>query len=151
LVIGLGASVVAFVGVHALKPRFGYDDSLDVFGVHGLCGIWGALATGIFASLDVNPAGANGLLAGNPSLVVKQAIAVAACGATAGIGTFVILKAIEVFVPLRVTPDEEAAGLDIAVHGELAYDFLHGDTPARAGTPQASYASVLADEAFAEA
>ncbi len=149
VVIGLGASAVAFIGVHALKPRFGYDDSLDVFGVHGLCGIWGALATGVFATLKVNPAGADGLLAGNPALLAKQAIAVLACGAFAGLGTFAILKAIELFIPLRVTPEQEAAGLDIAVHGELAYDFLVSDVPSLA--PETAYASVLAEEAFAEA
>ena len=149
--IGLGASVVAFIGVHALKPRFGYDDSLDVFGVHGLCGIWGALATGIFATTRVNPAGADGLLAGNPALLAKQAIAVLACGAAAGLGTLVILKLIGLFIPLRVTPEQEAAGLDIAVHGELAYDFLHPEYLSTSLPPENSYASVLAEEAFADA
>jgi Amt family ammonium transporter len=148
--IGAVASVVCYAGIAFLKPRLGYDDSLDVFGVHGIGGVWGALATGIFASSAVNPAGADGLLLGNPALLGKQAIAVLACGGAAAVATFVILKAISLVSPLRVTEAEEAAGLDVAVHGEVAFDFFVGESgaviaPGRGGE------LAMSDEAFAEA
>ena len=123
LVIGLGASAFCYLGVNTLKPRFGYDDSLDVFGVHGLGGTWGALATGIFASKAVNPAGADGLLYGNPQLLGIQAIGILAATALAAIGTLVILKVVGAVTPLRVTEEEEITGLDLSLHGEAAYNF----------------------------
>jgi Amt family ammonium transporter len=130
LAIGIGVSVVCYLGVNALKPRFGYDDSLDVFGVHGLGGSWGALATGIFASKAVNPAGADGLLHGNPGLLLTQLIGVLASWVLAIVGTFLILKLVGVMTSLRVTEDEEITGLDLALHGEEAYNFL---TPGMSG------------------
>ncbi len=133
--IGAIASVVCYFGVAILKPKLGYDDSLDVFGVHGLGGMWGALATGIFASSSVNAAGADGLLAGNPGLVGKQVIAVVACAAFAAVVTFVILKVISVVVPLRVADEDEVTGLDVAVHGEVAFDFFGSDSGVLMSTP----------------
>ncbi len=124
MAIGLGCAVVCYIGVNLLKPRFGYDDSLDVFGVHGLGGTWGALATGIFATTSVNPAGRDGLLYGNPGQLWIQLVGVAAGWALAIVGTFVILKAISLFTALRVDEDAEVVGLDLALHGEAAYNIL---------------------------
>jgi len=122
LAIGIGCALVCYGAVNFLKPRFGYDDALDVFGVHGVGGTWGALATGIFATKSVNPAGADGLLAGNPGQLVTQLVGVAAGWGLAIVGTFVILKLVGAFTPLRVTVEEEHAGLDLSLHGEVAYN-----------------------------
>jgi Amt family ammonium transporter len=124
ILIGSGAGIICYWGVNALKPRFGYDDALDVFGVHGLGGTWGALATGLFASKAVNPAGANGFIFGNPSQLLHQVIGILACWALAGCGTFVILKFVNVIARLRVSEEEEQIGIDIAYHGEFGYQFL---------------------------
>ncbi len=124
LAVGLGAGLVCYWGVNVLKPRLGYDDTLDVFGVHGLGGTWGAIATGIFASKALNPAGDDGLLAGNPAQMVEQLAAVAAAWALAAVGTFVILKVVGFLTPLRVSKEEEVAGLDTTLHGETAYNLL---------------------------
>jgi Amt family ammonium transporter len=124
IIIGAGASCICYLGINALKPRFGYDDTLDVFGVHGLGGTWGAIATGIFATKSVNPAGADGLLYGNAEQLVNQLIGVLAGWALAGIGTFAILKLVGLIVPLRVSEEDEIAGLDLALQGEVAYNHL---------------------------
>ncbi|WP_218150163.1 ammonium transporter [Paenibacillus sp. OV219] len=121
LPIGATASIVCYFGVHFLKSRFNYDDTLDVFGLHGLGGIWGALATGIFASKSVNPAGNDGLLFGNPKQVLIQLLDVGVAIVLAAAGTYVLLKVISLFVPLRVAKDQEEVGLDISLHGENAY------------------------------
>lgn len=142
LAIGLGAGIICYLGVNALKPRLGYDDSLDVFGVHGLGGTWGAIATGLFASKVVNPAGADGLLFGNPDLMINQLIGVGASWALAIVGTFVILKIVSAITGLRVTKEEEVAGLDLSLHGESAYNML---PPGMSGfsdaSPRESYAA----------
>lgn len=122
LVIGTAAGLVCYWGVNTLKRRFGYDDSLDVFGVHGLGGTWGALATGIFASKAVNPAGADGLLYRNSGQLGIQLASVVVSWALAGVGTFVILKAVALLTPLRATEEDEIIGLDLALHGESAYN-----------------------------
>ena len=101
--------------------RLKVDDALDVFGVHGVGGTWGALATGIFALVSVNPGAADGLLAGNPAQLGIQAIAVSASIAYSAIMTFVILKVIGLFVGLRVPEEEEVLGLDVSQHREAAY------------------------------
>jgi Amt family ammonium transporter len=154
-VIGAVASLACYGAVAVLKPRLGYDDSLDVFGVHGIGGTWGAIATGIFASSAINPAGADGLVAGDPTLVAKQALAVLACAGAAGLATLVILKAISLVVPLRVSDAEESAGLDPVVHGEAAFDFFETHEPvpahARAADAPALLAPSLVEEALAEA
>jgi Amt family ammonium transporter len=121
LLIGIGCAAVCYLGVNFLKARFGYDDTLDVFGVHGLGGTWGAIATGIFATRAVNPAGADGLVAGNPAQVGVQLIGVAAGWGLAIVGTFVLLKVTGLVTPLRVTEDDEIVGLDLSQHGETAY------------------------------
>jgi Amt family ammonium transporter len=110
--------------VNLLKPRFGYDDSLDVFGVHGIGGTWGALATGLFATTSVNPAGRDGLFYGNPGQLWIQFVAVAAGWSLAIVGTAVILGVIKLVTSLRVTDEEEVTGLDVSLHGEAAYNIL---------------------------
>jgi len=120
LVIGATAGVVCYTAV-LLKSRFGYDDSLDVVGVHGIGGILGATATGIFASKAINPAGADGLLYGNPGQVVTQLIAVGTTILLAVVGTSVILLVLKAVMGLRVSTDEERIGLDLSQHSESAY------------------------------
>jgi Amt family ammonium transporter len=121
IIIGLGAGGICFFGVQLVKQRFGVDDALDVVGVHGVGGTWGALATGLFATVAVNTAGANGLLYGNPQQLVTQLIAVASSWIYASGMTFIILKAIDALIGLRVPEDEEVLGLDTTQHGEVAY------------------------------
>ena len=120
VIIGLGAGIFCYLGVN-LKSRFGYDDSLDVVGIHGIGGVWGALATGLFASTAVNAAGADGLFYGNPGQLWIQFVSVVATCAFSFIVTYVLLKIVAVIVPLRVTEEEEEAGLDVALHSESAY------------------------------
>ena len=146
IAIGVGVSFVCYLGINTLKPRFGYDDTLDVFGVHGLGGTWGALATGIFATKTVNPAGADGLLYGNGAQVVTQLIGVAASWGLAIVGTFVILKLVNLVVPLRVSEEEEVTGLDLALHGETAYNFLEPGMSGITGPAlrESSYTSIAA-------
>jgi Amt family ammonium transporter len=120
LVIGFLAGAGCFIAVE-LFVRGRVDDALDVFGVHGIGGIIGALATGIFATKAINPAGNDGLLYGNPGQLVTQLIAVVAVAAYAALVTWVLLKVIDVVVGVRVSHDEEQRGLDRTQHGEVAY------------------------------
>lgn len=127
IIIGFVGGIVCFVSVGVVKAKFGYDDSLDAFGVHGVGGTWGALATGLFASKAVNELGNDGVFFGNPGQIVPQFIAIVASWAIAIVGTYVILKAINVFTKLRATDEEQDTGLDITQHGEDAYtDFVSG-------------------------
>lgn len=103
------------------KPAFGYDDSLDAFGIHGVGGILGAIATGLFSSAAINSAGADGLFFGDAALLGKQFMAVGAAFAYSFVLTFVILKAIDLVMGIRVTGDEEAMGLDLSQHSESGY------------------------------
>ena len=121
VLIGLGAGVCCFFAVDILKRNVGVDDALDVFAVHGVGGIWGALATGLFATTAVNPAGANGLFYGNPAQLLKQAVAVAAVAIFTAAVTWIILKVIQALVGLRVGDEKETEGLDLAEHGERGY------------------------------
>jgi len=120
LVIGLATGFICFFVVELLM-RGRIDDSLDVFGVHGAGGIIGALLTGVLATKAVNPAGADGLLAGNPSLLTAQAIAVVAVAAYAAVVTYGLLKLVDFFFGLRVSAEDELRGLDASQHGEAAY------------------------------
>jgi Amt family ammonium transporter len=121
ILIGLGAGVLCFFAVDILKRNIGVDDALDVFAVHGVGGIWGALATGLFASTAVNPAGYDGLFYGNPEQLLKQAVAVGVVIVFTAAVTWVILKVIDVTIGLRVPEQEEVLGLDTTTHGEVAY------------------------------
>jgi Amt family ammonium transporter len=120
ILIGLGAGVFCYVGIQFAK-RLKIDDALDVFGVHGIGGAWGALATGIFATVAVNSAGADGAAYGNFAQLGTQAIAVLASVTYSAVMTFVILKVINVFVELRVPETDEVVGLDASQHRETAY------------------------------
>ncbi len=120
LIIGALVSVICYGGI-MLKSRLGYDDSLDVVGVHGLGGTWGALATGLFASKLINPNGANGLFFGNPGQLWTQFLAVAVTWIFAFVMTSIILKVVDIIVGLRVTDEEEERGLDISQHNETGY------------------------------
>ena len=140
MVIGLAAGVICYSAC-MLKPKFGYDDSLDVVGVHGVGGILGALLTGVFASKAVNPAGNDGLLYGNPGLLVTQLIAVAATVVFVAVGSGVILLVLKAVMGLRVNEDEERQGLDLSQHSESAYVFTSDydeAIPARGGHAMSS-------------
>ncbi len=122
LVIGLVAGLLGFYSVTVLKHKLGYDDSLDAFGVHGICGIWGALATGLFASPAITE-GARGLFYGNPHQIVVQAISIVATIAFSAVGTLIIIYITKLLTGgLRVSRDDEMMGLDSAVHGERAFE-----------------------------
>lgn len=123
--IGLAAGCACY-GAILLKARMGYDDALDAFGVHGIGGLVGAVLTGVFASKAVNAAGADGLLSGGGHLLFVQVVACAAAGVYAALMTWIILKAIERTMGLRVGSGDEDEGLDAALHGEDGYAGLRG-------------------------
>ncbi len=116
ILIGLVAAVFCYIAVTMLKPWFGYDDTLDVFGIHGIAGTWGTLATGIFATV-----GATGLIAGNPAQLFHQAVGAGATIVLSAVGTYVILKALDLTMGLRVTAEQEVMGLDLSQHEESGY------------------------------
>lgn len=120
-VIGIAIGLASYCGVLLIKDRFKIDDALDVSSVHGIAGIIGSLAIGIFASSAINPNGPDGLLFGNPMQIVIQGIGVAVAGALGFGGTFVILKVIKFLIGIRVSKEVEEIGLDIGEHAEQAY------------------------------
>jgi len=120
--IGLAAGFVCFLAIN-LKSKFGYDDSLDVVGVHGVGGTLGALATGLFASKAINPAGNDGLFFGNPGLLANQALSVVVAWVYSFVVTWVILKILDRTMGLRVSDEHELNGLDLSQHGETGYSF----------------------------
>jgi Amt family ammonium transporter len=119
--IGIGGGMLCSLAC-SWKPKLGYDDSLDVVGVHGVGGTWGALATGLFASKAINAAGNDGLFFGNPGQLGIQFVAVLATLALAMIGTFIILSLVKAVMGLRLADDEERMGLDLSQHNERAYE-----------------------------
>jgi Amt family ammonium transporter len=121
IAIGAIAGVVCYTAVVIVKTMTKLDDALDVLACHGVGGITGALLTGVFAQKLINPAGADGLLAGNPSLLLSQLAAVFATIAYSFVMTVAILKAIDFVIGLRVRKEEEVLGLDLTQHGEEAY------------------------------
>jgi len=122
LLIGAVAGVFGFYCVAVLKHKLGYDDSLDAFGVHGMCGLWGALATGIFANPYINEAG-TGLLYGNPSQLWIQIVSILGTILYSGVATIVVILITQLLASgLRVTKEEEMQGLDNALHGERAFE-----------------------------
>jgi len=120
IIIGLGAGGICY-GAMQLRPRLKIDDALDVWAVHGIGGTWGAIATGLFATVAINSAGQNGLFYGNPQQLVTQLIAVGATWLYAAVVTAVIVKLIDVTIGFRVKEHEETLGLDASQHGEIAY------------------------------
>ena len=121
IAIGAGASLVCYIAVE-IKAKAGYDDSLDAFGIHGVGGTWGALATGLFASKLVNEAGNNGLFFGNPSQLGVQALGVLATAVYSFVVTFILFKIINPIAGMRVEPEDEVTGLDLTQHGERGYN-----------------------------
>jgi Amt family ammonium transporter len=122
LFIGAVAGVLGFYCVAVLKHKLGYDDSLDAFGVHGMCGLWGALATGIFASPYINEAG-TGVLYGNFSQLWIQIVSILGTIVYSGVATIVVILITQLLASgLRVTKEEEMQGLDNALHGERAFE-----------------------------
>jgi Amt family ammonium transporter len=121
IIIGLAAGIVCNY-VAGWRARTTLDDSLDVFACHGAGGMLGTFATGLFASTAINAAGPNGLFFGNPALVVAQLVGIVVVAAFAFVGSYVLLRVINVFTPVRVSPKEEDAGLDMSQFGEAAYE-----------------------------
>jgi ammonium transporter, Amt family len=120
IVIGLMTSFVSYTAISFLKPHLGYDDALDVFGIHGMSGLWGALATGLFAAPFINKLG-TGVFYGNPGQLSIQILAVVAVGGYSFIMTLVIGKIIDLSMGLRVEHKEEIEGLDTTLHEESGY------------------------------
>jgi Amt family ammonium transporter len=122
LIIGLAAGAVCYAALN-IKGKIGYDDSLDAFGVHGIGGILGTFATGLFAQTLINPSGNNGLFFGNQKLLFYQMIAILITAAYSFIMTAIILKTLDKTLGLRVDEESEVSGLDISQHGESGYTF----------------------------
>jgi len=121
IIIGFVGGIMCYWGVCILKPKLKYDDSLDAFGVHGIGGIWGAIATGIFATTSVNIAGKDGLLYGNTSLILSQIISIIIVILYSAVMTYIILLILNKFMNIRVSKEEEKRGLDRTQHGETGY------------------------------
>jgi len=121
LIIGLAAGVVCYISSVWLKKLLGYDDALDAFGVHGVGGALGAMLTGAFASNAINSASKGWLIDGNVGQMWTQFVDVAAVFVYCAVGTFIILKVIDMIVGLRVSPEVEVEGLDINLHGETVH------------------------------
>ena len=124
LFIGGGAGAICYLSVALMKAKFGYDDALDAFGVHGVGGFWGALATGLWATKAVNPAGADGLFYGNPGLFLVQLKAALITVAYSLVVSFVLLKLVDLVLGLRASEQEERIGLDLTQHREAGYTML---------------------------
>jgi len=124
MILGVVAGVVCYVACTSIKSKFGYDDSLDAFGVHGVGGFVGAILTGVFATKHVSgDALKSGLLEGNSQQVVNQLLGAGAALGLALVGTFIILKVVDALVGLRASQDDEIQGLDLSQHGEEGYIF----------------------------
>ena len=124
LIIGVMASIVCFIAVAITKPKYNYDDTLDAFGVHGVGGILGTLAVGLFASKAINPAGADGLFYGNPRQFLIQLVGVTVAVLYVGGMTFILYKFVDIFFGVRVKETEEMIGLDLTQHSERAYTII---------------------------
>jgi len=121
LIIGFVGGAVCYIAVAVVKQKLGYDDALDAFGVHGIGGTWGAIATGLWATKEVNPAGADGLFYGSSDLLVAQLISIVVAYALAIVGSYILFKIVSSFMQVRADDAEEVAGLDIVEHGERGY------------------------------
>lgn len=124
IAIGFGAGLICYLSVTFMKTKLGYDDSLDAFGVHGVGGIWGAIATGVFATTSINPAGADGLLYGNPGLVLTQLKAVGITMLYSFVMSFILFWVVDKLFGLRASEHGERVGLDLTEHREAAYTTL---------------------------
>lgn len=121
VLIGLISGIICYVAVAVVKNRLGYDDSLDAFGIHGVGGTWGSIATGLWATVDINPDGANGLFYGDTHLLFAQVVSTLVAYGLAIVGTVILYKVISLFTSFHVDADEEIVGLDITEHGERGY------------------------------
>ena len=121
VIIGIAAGLVCYLAVH-LKNKLGWDDALDVWGVHGIGGVLGVILLGVFASKAMNAGGADGLLAGGTHVFVVQCLAALGGALYAFLFTYLMLAVINVFVTVKVSEAEEDEGLDASLHGERAYD-----------------------------
>ena len=127
IIIGIAVSPICFFFVEKVKVKFGYDDALDAFGCHGIGGIWGGIATGIFGQTAINPVAQwNGLFYGDVKLFIAQIMSIVITIIFAGGMTFLIIKVMKMFMDIRVDSSEEADGLDVAEHGESAYPAFNG-------------------------
>ena len=124
IAIGVGAGVLPWIFVSIIKPKLGYDDTLDAFGVHGVGGTWGAIATGLWATKAVNGAGADGLFYGNPAQLLIQLKAVGITIVYSLVVTYILLKVVDLVMGLRAEPQAEKFGLDLTDHRETAYTVL---------------------------
>jgi Amt family ammonium transporter len=122
--IGILASGFCYLAVTILKPKLGYDDSLDVFGIHGIGGMWGTIATGLFASLAINEGGSDGLLFGNIKLFLVQGLYMVVCIIYAVVMSWIIFKFVDALFRIRVEKQDELVGLDLSQHREAAYTVL---------------------------
>jgi ammonium transporter, Amt family len=122
MILGLAAGIICYLACTKLKNTFGYDDSLDVFGIHGVGGMLGALLTGVFSTAELD--GVGGLIGGNAEQVLNQVVSIAATVVLAVVVTFILLKLLDVLMGLRVTQEEEIQGLDLTQHAEEGYIFL---------------------------
>jgi Amt family ammonium transporter len=122
--IGIIGGMACFAAVTILKPKLGYDDALDVFGIHCIGGTWGTIATGLFAEARINEAGANGALFGNPQLLTVQLILLGICMLYAAGVTWILYKLVDALIGMRVTEKEANIGLDLTQHSEAAYTVI---------------------------
>ncbi len=121
MILGVAAGIVCYFACTTIKSKFGYDDTLDAFGVHGVGGLAGALLTGVFSSVEIAGKGKGGLIEGNSQQLVNQVVAAGTALALAVVGTFIILKVVDALVGLRASQEDEIQGLDLSQHGEEGY------------------------------
>jgi Amt family ammonium transporter len=127
IIIGIVVSPICYYTMSVVKKRLGYDDALDAFGCHGIGGIWGAIATGLFTKTSINGVAKwDGLVFGDARLFGAQLLSIVITIAVAAVGTFICASLVKLFIPLRVTEEEEKKGLDITQHGENAYPSFNG-------------------------
>jgi Amt family ammonium transporter len=122
--IGILASVFCYIAIAVIKTKLGYDDALDAFGVHGVGGIWGTIAVGLFAEKAVNAAGANGLFFGNAHQFLVQLMMVAVASAFVAVMTWILFKFVDAVVGMRVEEKQEVIGLDLTQQSEAAYTVI---------------------------
>lgn len=144
VIIGLIGGVVCYFAVAVVKEKFGYDDALDAFGVHGIGGTWGAIATGLWCSTDINPAGADGLFYGSADTLIAQLISIVVAYVLAIVGSYILFKIVSCFMQVRASENEEISGIDISEHGERAYN----QSIMSANTLLSSEAEAFASENF---
>ena len=147
IAIGLIGGAICYSAVAILKERLGYDDSLDAFGVHGIGGMWGAVATGLWATTAINPDGANGLFYGETDLFIAQLISIVVAIVFAVVGSTILFKLVSSFTEIRADEDEEVAGLDLVEHGERGYTVgLFTGAPSFLGVEESNESTVFSSK-----